>query len=273
MASAPQIPPKAFISYSHDSVEHKRRVRALSDRLRREGIDSNIDQYEQAPSEGWPRWMERQIEEADFVLIVCTEAYERRFRGLEEPGRGLGGNWEGTILTQHLYDTQAQNTRFIPVLFSSQDEPYIPVVLRGTTRYRLDTEEGYVKLYRHLTAQPETQRPELGQRRVLPPLNSEHDFSTGHRSVENVEEGANTQSPLDPRVALTNSRRGTLPPRPDLLVGRDRGVEELLRLLDSASGTGSSPGGDAVADPRTVTVVGLPGVGKTSVAAELCARE
>lgn len=95
MSFETQISPKVFISYSHDSIEHKRRVRNLSDRLRREGIDSNIDQYEQSPSEGWPRWMERQIEEADFVLVVCTETYERRFRGVEEPGRGLGGSWEG----------------------------------------------------------------------------------------------------------------------------------------------------------------------------------
>jgi hypothetical protein len=147
VSSKAQIPPKVFISYSHDSPEHKSRVRELSDRLRQEGVDSNIDQYEQSPPEGWPRWMERQIEEADFVLVVCTETYERRFRGVEKAGRGLGGSWEGAILTQHLYDAQARNTRFIPVLFSPRDESHVPVVLRGATRYRLDTEEGYVRLY------------------------------------------------------------------------------------------------------------------------------
>lgn len=46
MSSDAPVPPKVFISYSHDSPAHKGSVRRLSDRLRREGIDSVIDQYE-----------------------------------------------------------------------------------------------------------------------------------------------------------------------------------------------------------------------------------
>ena len=65
--------PKVFISYSHDSPEHAERVLDLSDRLRQDGIDCHIDQYEVSPPEGWPRWMEDRIEWADFVLVVCTE--------------------------------------------------------------------------------------------------------------------------------------------------------------------------------------------------------
>jgi hypothetical protein len=151
MCPEPQIPPRVFISYSHDSPEHKSRVRELSDHLRDEAVDSNIDQYEQSPPEGWPRWMMRQIREADFVLVVCTETYRRRFEGDEEPGRGRGGIWEGAILTQHLYEDQAKNTRFIPLVFSSQEESSIPIVLRSATHYRMDVEGEYDRLYRHLT--------------------------------------------------------------------------------------------------------------------------
>ena len=82
--------PRVFISYSHDSPEHLDRVLVLSDRLRVDGIDCHIDQYEESPGEGWPRWMVNQIEDAEFVLVVCTENYEPRFRGKEEPGKGLG---------------------------------------------------------------------------------------------------------------------------------------------------------------------------------------
>ena len=59
--------PRVFISYSHDSPEHKYRVLALSDRLRREGVDCSVDQYEQSPKEGWPLWCQRQVEQATFV--------------------------------------------------------------------------------------------------------------------------------------------------------------------------------------------------------------
>jgi hypothetical protein len=45
---------KAFISYSHDSPEHADRVLALSDRLRGDGIDCIVDQYEESPPKAGP---------------------------------------------------------------------------------------------------------------------------------------------------------------------------------------------------------------------------
>ena len=59
--------PSVFISYSHDSTEHADRVLALSDRLRADGIDCILDQYEVSPPEGFPRWMDRQIRAARFL--------------------------------------------------------------------------------------------------------------------------------------------------------------------------------------------------------------
>ena len=61
--------PKVFISYSHDSKGHKNRVFELSERLRSEGVDCHMDQYEMSPAEGWPKWMRNQIRWADFVLV------------------------------------------------------------------------------------------------------------------------------------------------------------------------------------------------------------
>src|SRR5437773_1129213 len=91
--------PKVFISYSHDSREHLDRVLDLSDRLRSEGVDCHIDQYEISPSEGWPRWMQNRIGWANFVLVICTEVYLRRFEGRETTGAGRGVTFEGAILT------------------------------------------------------------------------------------------------------------------------------------------------------------------------------
>jgi hypothetical protein len=81
-------PPKVFISYSHDSPDYGERVLELSDRLRQDGIDCHIDQYEVAPPEGWPQWMINKVEWADFVLVVCTETYNLRFRGKSPQGQG-----------------------------------------------------------------------------------------------------------------------------------------------------------------------------------------
>jgi hypothetical protein len=105
-------PPKVLISYSHDSPEHRDRVLVLSKRLREEGVDCTIEQYLQVPPEGWPRWMEKQIRESDFVLMVCTEAYYRRVLGEEDPGRGRGVRWEGHLVYEAIYQADTRNTKF-----------------------------------------------------------------------------------------------------------------------------------------------------------------
>jgi len=109
--------PKVFISYSHDSPAHAERVRALADRLRSEGVDCTIDQYVEAPPEPWPQWMERQLEEADFVLVVFTATYLRRATGKQRPGTGHGVRFESALIVQDLYDAAMGNKKFIPVLF------------------------------------------------------------------------------------------------------------------------------------------------------------
>lgn len=53
---------RVFISYSHDSADHAEKVLQLADKLREDGIDAWIDQYEPVPAQGWPRWMEAQVE-------------------------------------------------------------------------------------------------------------------------------------------------------------------------------------------------------------------
>jgi hypothetical protein len=73
------LPPtkeRVFISYSHDSVEHTRRVRALADQLRADGVEAWIDQYVQDPEEGWIHWMRNQVKQASRVLLVFTETVE-----------------------------------------------------------------------------------------------------------------------------------------------------------------------------------------------------
>lgn len=143
--------PRVFISYSHDPPEHKDRVLDLSDRLRKEGVDCRVDLYELSPPEGWPHWCAIQIEEAHFVLVVCSQKYLNRFKKREERGKGLGASWEGHIITQELYNSQGRNTKFIPVVFSSEDTEYIPLLLQGATRYDLSHYAEYERLYRHLT--------------------------------------------------------------------------------------------------------------------------
>src|SRR6266487_4455743 len=168
MTSDAMHPPIVFISYSHDSPEYADRVLALSDHLRTDGIDCILDQYEDSPPEGFPRWMDRQIRAADFVLMICTPTYYRRVMGEEEPGTGHGVAWESTLIYQYIYNAGTSNTRFIPVLLEGVYASDIPVPWQGVKHYRPATTDGYEDLYRRLTEQPLTPKPALGTRRTLP---------------------------------------------------------------------------------------------------------
>jgi len=168
-----------FISYSHDSDEHQERVLGLAKRLRQDGVDARIDQYVNGtPEQGWPRWMLDRFDEASFILVVCTETYYRRFRGREEPGRGKGADWEGALITQEIYDARSRTVKFVPVLFSVGQEPFIPEPLRSHTYYELTSEKGYHALYEFLLGEAGVEPGPLGpikpvSKRVaqLPPFN------------------------------------------------------------------------------------------------------
>jgi histidyl-tRNA synthetase len=67
--------PKVFISYCQQSKEFSDSVLEFSNKLRKEGIDTVLDQYIQSPDEGWPRWMVNNIAAANFVIMICTEEY------------------------------------------------------------------------------------------------------------------------------------------------------------------------------------------------------
>lgn len=161
------ISEEVFISYSHDSVEHVERVLQLSNRLRSEGVDCVLDQYEESPPEGWPRWMDKKIGDAQYVLLICTEPYFKRVMGEEEEVMGFGVRWEGNLIYQHFYNARALNHRFIPVIFKQEHAKFIPTPLQGATYYCLAMDSRYDDLYMRLTNQRRVEKPELGKRRAL----------------------------------------------------------------------------------------------------------
>lgn len=158
-------PPRVFISYSHDSQEHRDRVLELAQRLRRNGLDAWLDRFEPAPAEGWPRWMLHQIEEAAFVLLIGTPTYKRRFEGKEQHGVGRGVSWEGWLATQLIYEASGHNPKLIPAFYEGPVEECLPLSLRPYKSYHLP--DDYPALLARLLQQPEVSPIPLGP---LPPL-------------------------------------------------------------------------------------------------------
>src|SRR4051794_24265963 len=93
---------RIFISYSHDSDEHRERVLQLAERLRSDGAEVRTDHDSPSPEEGWARWVVTEFARARFVLVVCSAHYTERFD--TEHGRGSGVYWEGSLIYKELYD-------------------------------------------------------------------------------------------------------------------------------------------------------------------------
>jgi tetratricopeptide (TPR) repeat protein len=246
MTSDATHPPMVFISYSHDSQEHADRVLVLSDKLRDDGIDCVLDQYEDSPPEGFPRWMDRQIRAADFVFMICTLTYYRRVMGEEEPDKGHGVDWESTLIYQYIYNEGTSNKRFIPVLLEGAHESDIPVPWQGVKHYRPTTLEGYEELYRRLTGQPLTLKPALGTIRTLSPRERSQDFiqqKSGNGSHEVIENVPYARNPY--------------------FTGRDTILHDLHEALNKDSATALTQG---------YAISGLGGIGKTQTSVEYSYR-
>ena len=227
--------PRVFISYSHDSPEHADRVLALANRLRADGIDAWIDQYEPSPPEGWPRWMDDQIERADFVLVVASPLYQAKFRSQGTPGKVFEVAWEGAVIQQQQYGRSDGRQRFIPVVFSRDDVDSIPSLLSEFTYYDLGDEQAYEGLYRRLTEQPKSLKPVLGP---SPP-----------------------QDRLQSQAILRTPRAWTVPHDRDAhFAGREEILESLIEVCEQGQ------------DEHFHILTGPGGIGKTAILVELAYR-
>lgn len=171
--------PKVFISYAHGTEQFSDNVLEFSNKLRGHNIDANIDQYEESPPEGWPRWMDSQIEKSDYVLIVCTQLYYDKVMNFKS-GEGKGVNWEVDIIYQHLYDACCNNTKFIPIVFNDYSTTKILKPLQSSTIYHVDREKDFRKLCNRLKGIKNTIKPSLGniEETVLEPKERKNMFVT-----------------------------------------------------------------------------------------------
>lgn len=150
---------RVFVSYYQQSGEHREQVLRFTNQLREGGIDAWVDLYVESPSEGWPRWVERQLASAEFILLICTPEYCRHYLHASGGISARRISWEGQLIRQMLHDASGRYDLFVPVLL---DEAHadVPPPLGSVTAYSIPS--GYEALYRRLTHQPEIATPMLG---------------------------------------------------------------------------------------------------------------
>jgi TIR domain len=163
-------PRRVFLSYSHDSTEHRDRVLDLAGRLREDGVDARIDQYVEHEGHNWRHWSDEQIREADLVLMVVTTEYRKAVEGQAAPSERKGVVWEADRIYEEIYESRSSKDKFVPVLLDGASSEDIPEHLHGVSFFSLSTPDGYDKLFGRITGQARVRMKELGQLRSLPSL-------------------------------------------------------------------------------------------------------
>ncbi|MET4217359.1 hypothetical protein ACVWWG_000501 [Bradyrhizobium sp. LB7.2] len=153
--------PRAFISYSHDSNQHKQWVLKLASDLRSMGVDVVLDQWDLVPGQDVSMFMQKGITEADCVVLVCSAPYTSK----SEKGTG-GVGYERLIVTAEV--VQAIDTiKFIPVLRESGTTKRIPSFLGPRLYIDFEDDSEYevklVELARRIHGAPAVSKPPLGK--------------------------------------------------------------------------------------------------------------
>ena len=151
--------PRVFISYSHDSEQHRDWVRQLAEKLSADGVSVVLDQWEIGPGHDVTAFMERGLTSCDWVLIICTDEYVQKVNTLKG---GVG--YERMIVTAEVA-RDLETTKFIPILRTQRSEslptflgPRIYVDLRGDEANELE----YDRLLRSLHGIPKYAKPAVG---------------------------------------------------------------------------------------------------------------
>ena len=166
--------PRAFVSYSWDDEAHKTWVATLATDLRRDGIETILDQWHTVPGDQLPAFMEKEILKNDYVLVICTPNY--RLKSDERLG-GVG--YEDDIMTAEML-TYGNHRKFIPVLARGTWAESAPSWLKGKYYVDLSTPEKYRKYYPDLTSTLLRTRP------VAPPLRKRSKALRGNATKESA---------------------------------------------------------------------------------------
>ena len=172
--------PKAFVSYSHDSQEHKKWVLDLATRLRNSGVDASLDQWDLGPGSDIPHFMESQLASADRVLLVCTEKY------VEKANAGEGGvGYEKMIVTASLM-RRIDSNKAIPIL-RQKGQRTLPTFLASKLFIDFSRddqyEEAFDELVRTLHNAPLFIKPPIANQPFAPVAASEKKTGDGVREV------------------------------------------------------------------------------------------
>jgi hypothetical protein len=167
--------PKVFVSYAHESGQHKAQVLAFATFLRQAGITATLDVWSADARQDWYSWAIHEMTTADFVLIVASERYRTTGDGHGPYAEHRGVQSEAALLRELVYtDRVTWLPKLLPVVLPGHTTDQVPLFLQPHTATRFvvtsfDT-AGAETLLRVILRQPGHVAPEVAtEQPVLPP--------------------------------------------------------------------------------------------------------
>jgi hypothetical protein len=166
--------PDVFISYTHDSEEHRAAVREFATFLVSCGITVVLDQWAGVARQDWYPWAAKGMTDAGHVLVIASAGYRRMGDGLGPNDENRGGRVEAALLRDFLQGDRERWTRkILPVLLPGHPVTELPDFVQpfAADHYpvRAFTAEGAETLLRAITGQAAHLPPPLGPLIELPP--------------------------------------------------------------------------------------------------------
>lgn len=158
--------PKVFVSYAHESDEHKAQVPAFATFLRKAGIEAVLDLWSTDARQDWYAWAIREMTAADFVLVVASARYRATGDGNGPSAVNRGVQSEAALLRELVYTDRATwLPKVLPVLLPGHTLDHIPLFLQPHTASHFpvtafDT-TGTEQLLRVILRQPGYVAPEV----------------------------------------------------------------------------------------------------------------
>lgn len=205
--------PSAFLSYRHESEDHRARVRDLAIKLRDSGIEVALDQFYRDknagdPPEGWDRWSSNHAKECGKALIIASEGYFRCFEGKEPGPGGYGSALESRIFYTQLYEARWISERHRVVLVDDFNHTLIPLEIKHLSHFRpLASNDEFRRLVTWIQGSPSS--PGAGSKSITwpkPDLEFSHGLADRQKEWPAI---VNALSGHGPRILLCQAPTGS----------------------------------------------------------------